>query len=95
MKIKDWPLWLKTGILTSILGTLLTIIGMALTPVCGIGEICPLPVIAKIALGILYPLRAIFGHLSGYSFLVGVIFYYFIIGAIIGWVIDIIRRKKK
>ena len=86
--------WLKYGIIVSILGTIFTIIGLATNIVCQIGESCPQPLINRIVMGLIYPLQAIF-NLSGYPLLFGTIIYYFVIGALIGLIIQKIKSKNQ
>jgi len=97
MGLKDWPYWLKGGIISLIFGLMDIILIFSFPQVwCKTGSKCPSqPFIGKIATIILLPLERILDLVSNDILMLFIILiYFFIIGSIIGFIIGKIKSSN-
>jgi len=98
MTWKDLPIWLKGGIIGLLFGIIDLAITLAFPPLyCKLGANCPpQPFIGKIATLFIMPLESILDISNNMVFqLILILLYFFIIGAIIGFIVGKIKSKKQ
>jgi len=88
---KDWPYWLKGGVIGLIAGIIDIIAALAFqAPTCEIGATCPQQhIIGKIALLLIYPLQILGKSIPT---VITILIYFFIIGAIIGLIVGKVKK---